>query len=115
MERARRGTLLPYIKRCYIPVCHTLDYTIDWDTSNALPPGCHQDMSEYGDYDISSLKRIHGERPYIRQVKHNRMTQVIDIVQDYDQLEDGTERQPLEYWEKFFYRKNRHHQVGRKF
>ena len=81
MERARKGSLLPYIKRCYIPVTHVLEYTTDWDTTGVIPTGCTKDLSEYGeDLDISSLSRLSGERAYIKILKHNRMTKVIDIL-----------------------------------
>jgi hypothetical protein len=42
------------------------------------------------------------------------MTELIDIVKEYDQLEDGKDRQPLEYWEKTYSRTHKSNLVGRK-
>jgi len=65
-ESARRGSILPYLKHCYIPVTHLLEYTSDWDQSSFLLPGQAIDKTEYGeDLDISSLSRFSGERDYI--------------------------------------------------
>ena len=59
-------------------------------------------MAEYGDdLDISSLSRLKGERKYLRALKHGRTHSNIDLVLDYDQLDDGANRQGLEYHEKF--------------
>lgn len=94
---------------------HLLEYTIDWDQSGTLLPGCTKDPSEYGeDLDISSLSRLSGERAYLQELKRKRNTELIDIVKEYDQLEDGKDRQPLEYWEKTYSRSHKSNLVGRK-
>ena len=61
-----------------------------------------RDRSEFGDeLEISSLSRLRGERHYIKALKDGRMNRVIDLVYDYDQLDDGISRNPLEYDEKY--------------
>ena len=66
IERARRGMLLPYVKKCYIPVTHLIEQSSEWDFHSQLLPGQVPDRSEYQrDLDISSLSRFKGERAYI--------------------------------------------------
>lgn len=58
-----------------------------------IPHGTVRDRSEYGeDMEVSSLKRLRGERAYYKALKSNRMSKVIDLVLDYDQLDDGLNR-----------------------
>lgn len=76
------------MKNCFIPICHVLDFSRNWEDIDELPPGTVRDRSEYGDdFEVSSLSRLRGERRYLRALKHGRMNRVIDIVCDYDQLD----------------------------
>ena len=69
MERARRGCLLPYLKKCYIPVTHLLEKTTEWE--GPVQVGV-KDLTEFGENtDISSLCRLSGERAYLRQLRRN--------------------------------------------
>ena len=92
LEKARQGACIKYLKNCYIPVTHVLEYTKDWEKVDEIPSGTVTDRSEYGDLEVSSLQRLKGERAYIQALKRGRMNEVIDLVKDYDQLDDGHNR-----------------------
>ena len=66
LEKARQNSCIKYLKNCYIPVTHVLEYTKDWEKVDEIPHGTVRDRSEYGDdLEISSLRRLRGERAYL--------------------------------------------------
>ena len=81
-----------------------LEYSRDWEKVDEIPYGTVRDRSEYGEsLEISSLSRLRGERDYLRALRYGRVNQVIDIVCEYNELNDGTVRksQPLDYYERY--------------
>lgn len=93
LEKANHGACVKYLRNTYIPVTHVLEYTRDWDKVGNLPHGTVKDRSEYGDdLEVSSLSRLRGERAYLQELKRARMEDTIDLVLDYDQLDDGSNR-----------------------
>ena len=73
METEKGKSLIPYVKNLFIPVTHVLEYREHWEDADNDRLGLELYDEFYG-IEISSLRRVKGEREYYKRLRELRRT-----------------------------------------